>query len=302
MDGKIQSVSAAGPRQAEIRLSCVREGKGYVIYVHNGTEKTLALQRWFKGKRGKIVIGLGTVNSDAGPGVLELPQNSRYGYAFTGGSFHVRHAGVYTVHVVFQDGSKAGAEIQIGKVRAVAAAAVVPLLVALGTVAAYTAANGRGAAKSPAVSLGSGPDTAAGYGLSGPVVSETASQIQADLKARQNRTTITLLSTMYGSAGSTEGAWSFANTDTNIVKQAVVYEADVSEQTVNGKRIMADTPTQKLGETPVVGPGQHSETVRWFAPLSGGTRTVCAFVYYYNPQTNVRLGSSFVQNLTLQIS
>lgn len=181
------------------------------------------------------------------------------------------------------------------------------LLIPIG-VAAAIAANvfGNRAVPSPAsasafTSSAAGPDGTAGYGQDGSPASESASQIIADLQARQNRTTNTFLSVLYGSAGSTEGKWSFTNTDTDVTKQAVIYEASVSYQMVGGQRTAVNTPIRKLGETPIVGPGQHSTTVKWFSGLGGQTRTVCAYIYYYNPQTNAQLGIGFAQNLVLEI-
>lgn len=142
------------------------------------------------------------------------------------------------------------------------------------------------------------PDSTAGYGQSG------SSAVASALEARQNRTQNEMESVIYGSEGSSDGSWSVRNPDMSLTKQYVIYECTASSQTqkqADGtvKTVTVYTPTQAIGETPILGPGQHVATVKWFKPLSGSSRVVCAQINCYDPDTNAYLGSSLATKLSL---
>ncbi|MFT9075976.1 hypothetical protein [Ethanoligenens sp.] len=152
--------------------------------------------------------------------------------------------------------------------------------------------------KSP---IGSGPDTAAGFGDSTVVASQ--------VPATADRTSYTPSTVVYGTTGSTTGQWS-ATVNYNLAEyqQAVFYEAEVAtsyEKQADGtmKKVMTDTKTTRLGESQIIGPGQHFNKIVWDAPLSGQTRIICAEMHSYKVVDGqyAEVTPLFVQNLTLDI-
>lgn len=144
------------------------------------------------------------------------------------------------------------------------------------------------------------PDSAAGYGQSG------SSAVASALEARQNRTQNVMESVIYGSEGSSDGSWNISNPDKALTKQYVIYECTANSQAqkqADGtvKTVTVYTPTQAIGETSILGPGQHAAAVKWFRPLSGPSRVVCAQINCYDPDTNAYLGSSLATKLSLML-
>lgn len=173
--------------------------------------------------------------------------------------------------------------------------------------------SGRGkpvhSATSRVVHSGSEPDSAAGSGEDGALASETQSQVMSRLKAQETGITYYYLSVIHGKSGSNSGKWNFENKNSSVYQQAVLYECDTNvsyQKQSNGvvKKVVEDIPTTKIGETPIVGAGQHSTDVLWFQPIVGKSRAICAFVHNYNRSSSGEYSERskfFAQNLTLDM-
>lgn len=149
---------------------------------------------------------------------------------------------------------------------------------------------------------GSGPDSAAGYGDNTVLASQAPS-------TDTDRTSYTPSTVVYGTAGSSTGQWS-ATVNNNLTEyqQTVFYECTVNssyQQQPDGsvKKVMTDTKTTRLGESQIIGPGQHFNKIVMDAPLTGQTRIICAEMHSYKVANGqyVEVTPLFVQNLTLVI-
>lgn len=149
---------------------------------------------------------------------------------------------------------------------------------------------------------GSGPDSAVGYGDNTVLASQAPS-------TDTGRTSYTPSTVVYGTASSTTGQWSATvNNNPAEYQQAIFYECTVNssyQQQPDGsvKNVMTDTKTTRLGESQIIGPGQHFNRVVWDTPLSGKSRIICAEMHSYklvNGQYD-EVTPLFVQNLTLDI-
>lgn len=152
---------------------------------------------------------------------------------------------------------------------------------------------------------GSGPDSAAGYGDNTVVTSQVPG-------AAADRTTYSPSTVVYGTAGSTTGQWSATvNNNPTEYQQAVFYECTVNnnlteyQQQPDGsvKKVMTDTKTTRLGESQIIGPGQHFNKIVWDKPVIGQSRIICAEMHSYKLVDGqyVEVTPLFVQNLTLDI-
>lgn len=152
--------------------------------------------------------------------------------------------------------------------------------------------------KSP---VGSGPDSAAGFGDNTVVASQ--------VPATADRTSYTPTTVVYGTSGSATGQWSATvNKNPAEYQQAVFYECTTStsyQKQADGskKKVLANAQTTRLGESQIVGPGQHFNKIVWDAPLTGQTRIICAEMHSYKLVNGqyAEVTPLFVQNLTLEI-
>ncbi|MFT9077316.1 hypothetical protein [Ethanoligenens sp.] len=150
--------------------------------------------------------------------------------------------------------------------------------------------------------IGSGPDSAAGFGDNTVPPSHATS-------AASDRTTYAPSTVVYGIAGSATGQWSATvNNNPTEYQQAVFYECTVNtsyqkQDDGTTKKVMIDTKTTRLGESQIIGPGQHFNKIVWDAPLTGQTRVICAEMHSYklNGGQYIEVTPLFVQNLTLNI-
>ncbi|MFT9076338.1 hypothetical protein [Ethanoligenens sp.] len=151
-------------------------------------------------------------------------------------------------------------------------------------------------------STGSGPDGAAGYGDDSVLESQAQSNTT-------DRTSYTPTTVVYGTSGSTTGQWSATiNNNPSEYQQAVFYECTVNvtyQKQADGseKKVVTNTKTTRLGESQIIGPGQHFNKIVWDAPLSGQTRIICAEMHSYKLVGGqyVEVTPLFVQNVTLNI-
>lgn len=151
-------------------------------------------------------------------------------------------------------------------------------------------------------STGSGPDGAAGFG-DNTVLASQATGVAAD------RTTYSPSTVVFGTAGSSTGQWSTTvNSNPSEYQQAVFYECTTSvsyqkQADDTEKKVVTDTKTTRLGESQIIGPGQHFNKIVWDAPLEGQTRIICAEMHSYKLVNGqyAEVTPLFVQNLTLNI-
>lgn len=149
--------------------------------------------------------------------------------------------------------------------------------------------------------VGSGPDGAAGFGDNTVVASQ--------VPATADGTSYTPSTVVYGTAGSSTGQWSATvNNNSTEYQQAVFYECTTStsyQKQADGskKKVLANAQTTRLGESQIVGPGQHFNKIVWDAPLTGQTRIICAEMHSYKLVNGqyAEVTPLFVQNLTLEI-
>lgn len=231
---------------ASIELSFRKEKKGYTIYLHNHTGKTISGRSWVKGKK----------NAEKFP-------NRRN--TFDTDNFGVKHAGWYTVLIEYEDHEQVVAQLKIKKSHILII--IIPLIAAIAAGSGLYYLNHHSFAKSTASSsrhpddLGSADNGAVGT--------------SSGKTAPRNRVIVSSAIIAKSGAAGTEATWYFEDPKTdkqgnsnNVIEQAEVY--------VSG---------QLVAESPALKPGDHITLIKLLKTVPAGVTTTKTVVNLYSNDT-----------------